>query len=86
MIRFLTFLMTLISFLIFLRMYWAWYRSQSRRRAHYSQKDRLTLFDVKELLRKGEKELAIEVYRQIFDSNRAESEKAIDELEKGMKK
>ena len=45
----------------------------------------LTLFDVRELLTRGEKAKATKVYRQIFKVDQKEAQKAVDELQKTLR-
>ena len=75
----------IVCFSILMRTYWIWHLNQARRRGLYPLKDKPTLFDVKELLLKGEKESAIRVYCQIFGSNYSEAKKAVEELERSLK-
>ena len=42
------------------------------------------MFDVRRLILKGEKELAIRVYREIFKSNYSRAQKAVEDLEKSI--
>lgn len=85
MIRLLNFLMITVCVVILIRTYWLWHLHQARHKGGIPPKNRLTLFDVKELLRTGRKEMAVEVYSRIFGVRRGESQKAVDELEKSMK-
>lgn len=85
MIRLLNFIMIALCVVLLIRAYWVWHLNQGGRKGRIPPKDRLTLFDVKELLRTGQKEMAVEVYSRIFNASRGESQKAVDELEKSMK-
>ena len=44
------------------------------------------MFDVRQLLIKGEKEMAIKLYAQIFKTNRSEAQKAVEEIERSLRR
>lgn len=46
--------------------------------------DKLTMFDVRQLLIKGEKDLAIKVYCEIFKTDPEEACRAVEELERSI--
>ncbi len=48
------------------------------------KKETLTMFDVRNLLIKGEKDLAIRVYCKIFNVNPEEACKAVDQIERSI--
>ena len=73
-----------LCFLIFMNTYWIWSMNQARRRGLYPSKGKATMFDVRRLIIKGEKDLAVRVYAQIFKTNSRESKKAVEELERGI--
>jgi len=50
----------------------------------FSKKKRLTMFDVRRLLIKGEKDLAIQVYCELFKTNSEDARHAIEELERSI--
>jgi len=50
----------------------------------HSRKDKLTMFDVRQLLIKGEKDLAIRVYCELFKTDPEEACKAVDEIERSI--
>ena len=50
----------------------------------YSKKQKLTMFDVRRLLIKGEKDLAIKVYCNLFKTNPEEACKAVEEIERSI--
>ena len=66
-------------FAMIIRQYWIWYinRKKSERKP--------TLFDVRELLTRGEKVRAIKIYRQIFNVDQKEAQGAVDALEKNLR-
>ena len=49
-----------------------------------SRKDKLTMFDVRQMLIKGEKDLAIRVYCELFKTSPEEASKAVDEIERSI--
>jgi len=56
-----------------------WHESQ------YSADDeKLTMFDVRQLLIKGEKDLAIRVYCELFKTNPEEASQAVEEIERSI--
>jgi hypothetical protein len=68
-----------LFFAIIIRQYWSWYH---KRKAPVRKP---TLFDVRELLTKGEKVRAIKVYREIFNVDQKEAQIAVDALEKNLR-
>ena len=44
--------------------------------------EKLTMFDVRRLLIKGEKDIAIQVYCEIFKTNPGEARRAVEEIER----
>jgi len=42
------------------------------------------MFDVRRLLTKGEKELAVQLYCDIFKTNRSDAQLAVDELQRSI--
>lgn len=49
-----------------------------------AEEDRLTMFDVRQLLIKGEKDMAIRVYCELFDTDVEEACKAVEEIERSI--
>ena len=49
-----------------------------------SRKDKLTMFDVRQMLIKGEKDLAIRVYCELFKTSPEEASKAVEEIERSI--
>jgi len=64
------------------RAYWVWHLQ--RRPGTASPGKKPTLFDVRELLLKGEKDLAIRTYKQVFNVDQKEARAAVDNLEKSL--
>jgi len=72
-------------FFVLGRTYWLWYRHQSQFPPGSDSANRKpTLFDVRELLLRGEKEKAIRIYRQIFKTDQKSAQAAIADLEKNL--
>ena len=84
LLRMLAFIILLVCFLVFLRTYWIWALNQARRRGLLPEKGKLTMFDVRRLTIKGEEELAIRVYCQIFKTSYKEGKKAVEELKRSI--
>ena len=65
--------------------YWVWYKknvfSQTTQKV---SKRKPTLFDVRDLLNRKERQRATKVYRQIFQVSQKEAQQAVDALEKSM--
>jgi len=58
---------------------------QIRQKNMIKGKSRATMFDVRRLIMKGEKTLAIRVYGEIFETNSKETREAVEELERSIK-
>ncbi len=84
MVEILTFLIITACFIIFLSTYGIWSINQARRKGLYTHVGRPTMFDARRLILKGEKELAIRVYREIFKVNYSQAQKAVEDLEKSI--
>lgn len=70
---------------VLVRIYWVWHkRNNLRKRGLEIPGRKLTLFDVRELLMKREKDGAVVVYRQIFKVDQKEAQKAVDALERNL--
>jgi len=50
-----------------------------------ARKGKATMFDVRHLLMEGEKELAVQLYCEIFNTMPAKAKKDIEELERSLK-
>jgi len=77
---------TIISlcFLIFSYTRWIWSMIRARRNGMYPPKGAATMFDVRRFLLKGEKELAVRLYCEIFQTNQKTARKAVEELERSI--
>lgn len=72
-----------VFFFLLIRAYWIWHTNQSRRQSMSSNK-KPTLFDVRELLLRGEKEQAVKVYRQVFKVDQKQAQAAVTDLERNL--
>jgi len=68
--------------MVFFRSRWMWSVNQARRKGLYPKEGKAKKFDVRQLIIKGEQDLAVEVYRQLFLTNRREAQKAVEDLAK----
>lgn len=84
MSRLFSFLFLTAFFLFLFRVYGVYFINQSRKQGGYPSKKSATMFDVRRLIIKGEKELAVTLYCQIFRSSRRDAIKAVNELEKSI--
>ena len=48
-------------------------------------KKNLTMFDVRQLLIDGEKDMAIEVYRELFKTSREDARRAVEEINQSIR-
>ena len=79
-----TFIITSICFAFFLYARWLWSINQARRNGLYPDKGKATLFDVRRLILKKEKSLAIRVYSEIYGTSFKKAKKAVEEIEKSI--
>jgi len=80
-----TILIVLVCFLVFINTYRVWFLIDARRRGKLPLRGKATMFDVRHLLMEGEKELAIQLYCEIFKTTPAKAKKDIEELERSLK-
>lgn len=73
-----------VCFYIFARSRFLWSINQARRNGLYPPKGKATMFDVRSLIIKSEKDLAIRLYCEIFNSSAREAKKAVEEIEKSI--
>jgi len=70
---------------IFLHSRWFYFLKQMWRDGRFhSKKETLTMFDVRNLLIKGEKDLAIRVYCKLFNVSPEEGCKAVEQIERSI--
>jgi len=80
-----TALVVLVCFLVFLNTRHLWSIADARRRGKLPSRGKATMFDVRHLLMEGEKELAIQLYCEIFNTTPIRAKKDIEELERSLK-
>ena len=80
-----TTLIILVSLLVLFNIYRIRFLVDARRRGKLPAKGRATMFDVRHLLMEGEKELAIQVYCEIFQTTSAKARKDVEDLERSLK-
>ena len=80
-----TMLVMLVCSLVFLNVYRLREFIASRRGGASPQKGRPTMFDVRQLLMEGKKDLALQVYCDIFQTTPGKAKKDIEELERSLK-
>jgi hypothetical protein len=78
-------LIILVCVLVFLNTYRLWSINAARRKGKLPQRGKATMFDVRHLLMEGEKDLAIRVYCEIFNTTPAKAKKDVEELERSLK-
>ena len=80
-----TTLIVLVCSLVIFNTYRVWSLIDARRSGKLPQRGKSTMFDVRHLLMEGEKELAIQVYCEIFQTTPIKAKKDIEELERSLK-
>jgi hypothetical protein len=80
-----TALIVLVCSLVLFNIYRAWFLNDARRRGKLPQRGKATMFDVRHLLMEGEKELAIQVYCEIFQTTPIKAKKDVEDLERSLK-
>jgi hypothetical protein len=80
-----TSLIALVAALVLFNVYRAWSLNDARRRGKLPQRGKATMFDVRHLLMEGEKELAIQVYCEIFPTTPIRAKKDVEDLERSLK-
>ncbi len=85
MVRIYSLIVLCLCFYIFLHSRWFRSLRQMWRDGNFgSQKEKLTMFDVRRLLVKGEKDLAVRVYCELFKTSMEEATAAVDEIERSI--
>ena len=64
--------------------YWIFVINRQRKELKEFDQEQVTMFDVRELLMDGEYELAVRVYKDLFDIDDTQAEKEVAELERSM--
>ena len=80
-----TTLVILVCFLMLLNTRHIWSVHATRRHGKLPRKGTATMFNVRYLLMEGERELAIELYCEIFNTTPGKARKDIDELQRSLK-
>jgi hypothetical protein len=80
-----TVLIILVCSLVLFNAYRASFLLDARRRGKLPPKGRATMFDVRHLLMEGEKDLAIQVYCEIFQTTPLKAKKDVEDLERSLK-
>jgi len=78
-------LIVLVCLLVFLNVGPSGIFTDAGRRVKSPGKGRPTMFDVRHLLMEGQKEMAIQVYCEIFHTVPAKAKKDVEELERSLK-
>lgn len=85
MVKLYAFIIFCFFFYVFLRSRRGYPLKQGRHgKGLFPGKKRLTMFDVRRLLIKGEKDLAMRVYCELFKTGPEEARRAIEELERSI--
>ena len=80
----LSFLLLALCFFVLSRAKNIWLISQGRRKGFYPSKGRATMFHVRDLIVRGEKDLAVQMYCEIFRVSRKEAQAAVNEIERSI--
>lgn len=78
-------LVFLVCLLVFINVQRLWPILDARRRGKLPKKGKATMFDVRHLLMEGDKELAIQLYCEIFNTTPTKARKDVSELERSLK-
>jgi len=71
-------------FLSFIQSRRLWILNRGRRLGLYPPRDKATMFHVRDLILKKEKDLAIQLYGEIFNVTSRQARQAVEELEHGI--
>lgn len=75
-----TFIIIMACWLILSHTRWIWLINQARKKGIFPDKGKATMFDVRNLIIEGEYDLAVELYRRLFKTNRRNARKAVEDL------
>lgn len=84
MIFFYIIIVASIVAVIGVQLYWIAMINRQRKELQEVNQEQITMFDVRELLMEGEHELAVRVYKDLFNVNDEQAEKEVAELERSM--
>ena len=82
--NYLPFLVTITCFLILSYTYWLWVNPKPRRNDK-ADPHSPTMFDVRRLLKEGDREAAIRLYMKLFKMSSQQARKDVEELERSLK-
>lgn len=70
------------------QLYWVWFVQKTQKQLLQEQKEsQPTMWDIREVLKEGDKDLAVQLYCQVFNTNDIEkARREIEELAKHCKK
>ncbi len=85
MVAMYTILVVLVLSLVLFNAQRAWFMNNARRRGKLPQKGKATMFDVRNLLMEGKKDLAIQLYCEIFNTFPNKAKKDVEELERSLR-
>ena len=80
-----TTLIMLVGLLIAMYIYKIRLLNSARKKGKLTIKGKVTMFDVRHLLMEGEKELAIQLYCEIFHVTLTKARKDVEELQRSLK-
>ncbi len=69
---------------LFIQICWYIWIKQAREEGLYPEKGQATMFDVRNFIIEGEKDLAVRVYREIFKVSLSDAIKQVEALEKSI--
>ncbi len=78
-------LIVLVCFLVLVNIYKVRLLNEARQRGKLPQKGKATMFDVRHLLMEGEKDLAVQLYCEIFNVTLSKAKKDVEELQRSLK-
>ena len=82
---FLSVAVAIICFTVFFGLYWLWSVGPLVPRQKKPPVEKPTMFDVRRLLKEGQRDAAIRCYAQIFKVSSARARKDVDQLERSLK-
>jgi hypothetical protein len=80
-----TILIALVCILVIINTHRKFFLDNTRRRGQLPQKGKATMFDVRQLLMEGKKDLAIQLYCEIFQTTPVKAKKDVEDLERSLK-
>ena len=80
-----TTLVILVCFLILVNIYRIHLINGARKRGKLPNKGKTTMFDIRHLLMEGEKDLAVQLYCELFHVTLPRAKKDVEELQRSLK-